>query len=64
MLIEARRLSGDRWDWRVAHFDRLSGTDDLRLGIEAGQSVDEITAGWPDQLTAFEALRSPYLIYP
>jgi uncharacterized protein YbbC (DUF1343 family) len=47
----------------VSHFDRLAGTDALRLGIEAGSDVDELTAGWAEQLAAFEALREPYLIY-
>lgn len=63
MLVEAWRLAGDRWSWREAHFDRLAGTDALRLGIEAGQSVDALTAGWADELQAFEELRTPYLIY-
>ena len=63
MLVESYRMSGDRWSWRVAHFDRLSGTDALRLGIERGASVAELTAGWAEQVAAFEALRAPYLIY-
>ncbi|MEX2472668.1 MAG: DUF1343 domain-containing protein [Gemmatimonadota bacterium] len=63
MVIEAYRISGDRWSWNVAHFDRLAGTDALRLGIEAGAELDELTAGWEEQLRAFESLRDPYLIY-
>jgi uncharacterized protein YbbC (DUF1343 family) len=64
MLVEARRMSGDDWAWHVAHFDRLSGTDALRLGIEAGRTVAEITAGWDEEIAAFEARSAPYLIYP
>jgi len=64
MLVEAYRMSGDRWSWRVAHFDRLAGTDALREGIIAGQDVASLTAGWPAQINAFKALRAPYLIYP
>lgn len=64
VLIETYRQSGDRWAWRTAHFDRLAGTDALRLGIEAGLGLDELTADWPQQLEAFDALRAPYLIYP
>jgi uncharacterized protein YbbC (DUF1343 family) len=63
MLIEARRASGDDWGWRVDHFDRLSGTDALRLGLEADESFEELTASWVDQLAAFETLRDRYLIY-
>lgn len=63
MLVEARRAAGDRWSWREAHFDRLAGTDALRLGLEAGEGVDALTEGWAAQLQAFEELRTPYLIY-
>ena len=63
MLIEARRASGDDWGWRVDHFDRLSGTDALRLGLEADESFEELTASWVDQLAAFETLRDRYLVY-
>lgn len=64
MLIEALRASGDEWGWRVAHFDRLAGTDRLRLGLEAGQDLATLTGGWTRASTDFEALRAPYLIYP
>jgi uncharacterized protein YbbC (DUF1343 family) len=63
MVVEAYRLSGDRWSWNVAHFDRLAGTDALRRGIEGGLSLDDLTATWEGQLRAFEAMRDPYLIY-
>jgi uncharacterized protein YbbC (DUF1343 family) len=63
MLIETYRASGDNWEWRVAHFDRLAGTDALRLGIEAGQGIETLTAGWAEALSAFEKLRAPYLLY-
>ena len=62
-LIEAKRLSGDRWQWNAAHIDRLAGTDALRKGIDAGQSLAQLTAGWDAQLEAFERLRQPNLLY-
>jgi uncharacterized protein YbbC (DUF1343 family) len=64
MVIEARRLSGDRWRWRADHFDRLAGTDQLRLGIEAGAEVDMPRAGWEAQRARFELDRTPALLYP
>jgi uncharacterized protein YbbC (DUF1343 family) len=63
MLVEARRVSGDRWSWAISHFDRLAGTDQLRLGIERGQDVATLAAGWDEGLFAFESLRAPYLLY-
>jgi uncharacterized protein YbbC (DUF1343 family) len=63
MLVEARRASGDRWTWATAHFDRLAGTDALRLGIDRGLAVPELVGGWAEARAAFETLREPYLIY-
>lgn len=63
-LVETRRMSGDRWEWRIAHFDRLAGTDSLRTGIEAGRSVEELTAGWDGQLDRFREIRQRHLVYP
>ena len=62
-LIEARRMSGDRWEWNVAHFDRLAGTDRLRLMIDEGRSAEEIVATWAGPLERFRTLRDSYLIY-
>ncbi len=62
-LIEIRRLHPDRLEWRGAHFDRLAGTERLRGRIEAGASLDEITADWEAQTAAFARLREPHLLY-
>jgi len=64
LLIEARRQAGDRWEWRESHFDRLAGTDALRLGVDAGESLGALTATWDAQIADFEQLAAPYLIYP
>jgi uncharacterized protein YbbC (DUF1343 family) len=64
LLVVARRLSGDRWSWRVEHFDRLAGTQQLRLGVEQGRSWTELTAEWAEELDGFTALRQEYLLYP
>lgn len=63
-LLAARRLSADAWEWRVRHFDRLAGSDGLRLAIDRGAPLDEITSEWAADVAAFEALRRPYLLYP
>ena len=63
MLLEAYAMSGDNWEWREAHFDRLAGTDALRLGIEAGLGFAALTATWDAGVREFERLRRPYLIY-
>lgn len=64
LVIETFRMTPpDRWEWRIAHFDRLSGTDAVREGIQAGLDVDELTASWDEGIASFESLRAPYLIY-
>ena len=63
-LEEALRMSGDDWAWRESHFDRLAGTDRVRLALTSGSAADEVVEGWAQQLQAFRELRAPYLIYP
>jgi uncharacterized protein YbbC (DUF1343 family) len=63
LLVEARRMSGDAWEWNVTHFDRLAGTQALRIGVEGGDSPDEILADWPAQIEEFLRIRQGNLIY-
>ncbi|MCH1403037.1 MAG: DUF1343 domain-containing protein [Candidatus Nanopelagicales bacterium] len=63
MLIETYRVSGENWTWYEAHFDRLAGTDALRLGLIAEASFDELVASWDGDVTEFETRRAPYLLY-
>ena len=63
MLLETYSMSGDNWLWAEAHFDRLAGTDSLRLSIEAGADFAELTSAWESENQAFGELRDPYLIY-
>ncbi|MBT8397043.1 MAG: DUF1343 domain-containing protein [Gemmatimonadetes bacterium] len=63
LLRESRRMSGDRWEWRQSHFDRLAGSDQLRKGIEDGAPLESLRAGWDTALEGFIRLREPYLIY-
>ncbi len=64
LLVETRRMSGPRWGWLRAHFDRLAGTDRLRQAIDAGAGLAEIQSEWRDELEAFKRVRERYLIYP
>ncbi len=64
LLVETYRMSGNRWEWRPGHFDRLAGTDRLRAGVEAGLSLSELREGWDEALEAFLRLREGHLLYP
>lgn len=63
LLVETRAMSGDRWSWRVAHFDRLAGTDELRNALDAGVSYRELAEGWGEGLEEYVARRAAYLLY-
>ena len=63
LLVETRAMSGERWGWRVGHFDRLAGTDVLRNALDAGVSYEELADGWGDGLDDYLARREGYLLY-
>lgn len=49
---------------RPDFFDKLAGTDELRLQILEGWTEEEIRAGWADDLEAYRTMRAKYLLYP
>ena len=63
MLIETYRVSQEHWSWYEAHFDRLAGTDALRMGLVANVSFEELVSGWDIGVREFESSRAPYLLY-
>ncbi|MCF2860433.1 DUF1343 domain-containing protein [Pseudoalteromonas sp. SMS1] len=44
-------------------FDKLAGTDILRLALEQGLKVHQIEAIWQKDLDVFKKRRAPYLLY-
>lgn len=48
---------------RPEFFDKLAGTDELRKQIIAGLSEEEIRASWKEELDAYKAMRSKYVLY-
>ena len=45
-------------------FDKLAGTDQLRLAIKAGKTEEQIRKEWQLDLNAFKVIRKKYLLYP
>ncbi len=43
--------------------DKLTGSDEVRKKIEAGETAEEIKAGWQDDIALFKEQRKPYLLY-
>jgi uncharacterized protein YbbC (DUF1343 family) len=62
----------DKFAWRAKAYefvdqipaiDLLAGTDAVRKGIEAGASLDELSARWPRDEGAFAEERAQFLLY-
>ena len=62
----------DKFQWRdkayefvdkIPAIDLLAGGDQLRKGIEAGASLDELAARWPRDEGAFAEERADFLLY-
>ena len=47
----------------VRGFDRLAGSDRLRLALERGIPADEIIGVWQEELARFASVRQRYLLY-
>lgn len=62
MLQTIRARHPQEWQWREGSIDRLAGTDELRLAVDAGR-VDVLLARWDVEAREFALKRSPYLIY-
>jgi uncharacterized protein YbbC (DUF1343 family) len=63
-LLEITRRHPAAFVWRDGWFDGLAGGPRLRLRIQAAATLEEITAPWAAEQAAFEAARTPYLLYP
>nr|BBH87346.1 hypothetical protein KTC_20970 [Thermosporothrix sp. COM3] len=68
LLHTIRSLYPDALNWTQGSdgqyfLDLLGGTDQLRLALERGATVDEIMAAWPEQQADFARRRQAALLY-
>ncbi|HEX6471166.1 MAG TPA: DUF1343 domain-containing protein [Streptosporangiaceae bacterium] len=67
MIVTARRLYPAGFAWRESAppywIDKLTGSDRVRIAIDAGKDADEVVAGWRAELARFRATRDRYLLY-
>ncbi len=54
----------EQFAWRESSIDRLSGSDELRLAIDQGKSVEEILASWAAAAKRFDEESRKYFLYP
>jgi uncharacterized protein YbbC (DUF1343 family) len=62
-MIEIRKLHPDRFKWVGAGINELAGNARFRRQIDAGESLEQVTRRWDQQVRAFTARRRPYLLY-
>ncbi|HED10939.1 MAG TPA: DUF1343 domain-containing protein [Caldithrix abyssi] len=48
---------------RLSSFHRTAGSDQIYSDILEGKSIEDIRAGWEDELQAFLKIRNKYLLY-
>jgi len=51
------------FEWRTGSIDRLSGSDQLRLAIDRGDTPETIVGSWSASLREFDMVRRKYLLY-
>ena len=67
-LAAVRRGWPDDFAWRtnregIHNFDKLAGTDGVRLAIDAGAAIDDLVSDWARDRADFEEQRQKYLHY-
>jgi len=63
LLAAIRARHPREFRFLTAHFDRLAGTNALRLALESDRAAGEIVAEWAAPRDAFAARVGPYLLY-
>lgn len=63
MVNTACRMYPDNFKWNTAHFDRLCGTDQIRIAIITQTPLDELKTQSLKHIDKFIQIRQKYLIY-
>jgi uncharacterized protein YbbC (DUF1343 family) len=62
-IIETYKQCPEKKNFFNTFFDKLAGTNQLRLQIIAGKTAKEIKVTWEEGLDKFRGIRKKYLIY-
>lgn len=62
LLKALKQLWPDKFQWRSS-LDRLSGSDDVRLALERGDTPEQIVESWSAALKEYEEVRRGYFLY-
>jgi len=64
VIAVAHELSGARFEWREAAFDRLAGDPAVREALATGADLEPLIARWRAHAAGFARERAPWLLYP
>lgn len=62
-LLDAYEKFPEKSDFFIPYFEKLAGTKQLRIQIEAGWDETKIRSSWQKDLKSFQEKRENYLIY-
>lgn len=62
LLKALKQLWPDKFQWRSS-LDRLSGSDDVRLALDRGDTPEQIVESWSAALKEYEEVRRGYFLY-
>ncbi|GAB3929375.1 DUF1343 domain-containing protein [Mucilaginibacter myungsuensis] len=62
-IITLYKQSPDKSKFFNAYFTKLTGSEELRKQIEAGQTEEQIRISWEPKLSQFKLMRKKYLLY-
>ena len=63
LLEQCIDLSGGRFEWRDAAFDRLAGAPPVRETLQRGAPIGSLVASWRDDALKFRQRRARHLLY-
>lgn len=72
VLVALRAEAGESFEWRHAPYefvadipaiDLLTGSDQVRLGVESGATLEELAATWREGEIGFHETRRKFLLY-
>ena len=63
ILTVIKQLYGNKLEFHASYIDKVMGTATVREGLERGEPVAQIVAGFQPGLAEFAKLRAPYLLY-
>ncbi len=63
LIQKIREMYPDKFKFYETYFDKLTGTDEVRKLVEAGNDLTVLFSRWEEALKAFALERDPFLLY-